>query len=370
MSLITKPQSQRTNPNASDPLGFPKSGQTIASHGCTITCIAMLSGLTPGEVNKRMQAVNGFVESSVIWNKIPKAIPWLSFPDMGRHYSYDNDIVKAAIARNGGCLVEVDFDGNNARTDDKHWVLYVGNGQMYDPWTGTQRPTGAYPIVTGFAILDVIGKPQGENMADTVPVAKATFEELVTKSTKFDAFVKAGYDTVEKVTTAIKNVLQDNANISEEKKKVEQKLKDVRAEVRNELKPQLSELQDIKAAVEEWSGTKVNSDEDVLEALQAFRLKAQQQLEETQAALKAADAPKTAAIETGREVLRWVIFVGVPLLIQELLNNLAGMSLPPQTAFIVGVVLRAVDKAIHQYGKDTGATVLGYELKKGLTLGV
>jgi chromosome segregation ATPase len=36
---------------------------------------------------------------------------------------------------------------------DRHWVLYIGNHQLIDPWTGTIKPTSSYPLVKGYAII-------------------------------------------------------------------------------------------------------------------------------------------------------------------------------------------------------------------------
>lgn len=171
MALITR-LSQRDPRWANIRLGWgDRNTTTIGSHGCTVTCIAMLAGLTPDEVNRRLIAVKGFAAGStgvfnlVIWQKVQEAIPWLQFE--WRNYSYDNDRVSGAISKNGGCLVEVDFDGT-PRTDDRHWVLYIGNQKMNDPWTGTERATSTYSIAKGFAIINKVGQPpeSGGDMAN------------------------------------------------------------------------------------------------------------------------------------------------------------------------------------------------------------
>ncbi len=137
------------------------SDTTIGSHGCTITCIAMASGLEPPEVNNRFNSNNVYSNGNLVtWTKIQAAIPWLQFE--WRNYDYndelDNQRVKSAIDKNGFCLVEVDFD-RIPSTNDRHWVLYIGNGQMYDPWYGTQKSTSYYPAV-GYAIINKVGEPQ------------------------------------------------------------------------------------------------------------------------------------------------------------------------------------------------------------------
>lgn len=150
---------QRDKKWASIGLGTSKT-TTIGSHGCTITCLAMLAGLTPDVVNQRMKDADAFASTNlVIWGKIKDAIPHLEFDWRG--YTYENDRVSKAIEEHGGCLVEVDFDGTG-RDDDRHWVLYIGNKKLYDPWTGTERPTSVYKKVMGYAIIKTLDVPPVE----------------------------------------------------------------------------------------------------------------------------------------------------------------------------------------------------------------
>lgn len=130
-----------------------KSNTTIGDYGCTITCLAMLTELTPDEVNRRMNAAGAFANGNLVdWRKLKSANLGLEFEWRG--YTYDNNAVKSAIGRFGGCLVEVDFDGN-PRTGLRHWVLFRGNQKLWDPWTGTERPTSAYSMLTGFSVIAV-----------------------------------------------------------------------------------------------------------------------------------------------------------------------------------------------------------------------
>lgn len=126
---------------------------TIGQYGCTITCIAMLAEITPSEVNKRMTRVGGYLRDLVIWEKINEAIPWLSNGIRAR--KYENNKVTQAISDNGGCLVEVDFDGVVDTPNDEHWVLFVGNKTLYDPWTGTVKDTNHYPVLKGYTIINL-----------------------------------------------------------------------------------------------------------------------------------------------------------------------------------------------------------------------
>ena len=129
------------------------STSSIGNYGCTITAIAMLADTTPDVVNAFLTAVNGFSVDRIIWNKINETKLGLTFPDMGRQYAYNDVAVREAIEKNSGCLVEVDFDGVVATPSDRHWVLYIGNHQLIDPWDGKTKPTSSYPLVKGYAII-------------------------------------------------------------------------------------------------------------------------------------------------------------------------------------------------------------------------
>jgi len=133
-----------------------KSNTKIGGYGCTITCVAMLAGLTPDVVNARLNEVGGYAapdnaptqKNLINWYKVNAAIPELQFQSRVR--SMDYDAVNGAVNNFGACLVEVDFDG--ARGNLRHWVLWVGGGRMYDPWTGTEEDLGKYEPI-GFAII-------------------------------------------------------------------------------------------------------------------------------------------------------------------------------------------------------------------------
>lgn len=153
---------------------------TIGSHGCTITDLAMAVGMRPDDVNRLFieHGVYAAAKNSpnvvnlVNWQRIHLALPQLKFRDNGRRYHYnteaDNNEVLAAIAQNGFCLVEVDFDGT-PRSDDSHWVLYKGKQKQNDPWSGNETPTAKYSIKKGFAIIDRVGTPPAQNPGGNMP---------------------------------------------------------------------------------------------------------------------------------------------------------------------------------------------------------
>lgn len=186
---------QRDSRWADVKLGF--GATTIGSHGCTITCIGMLADLPPDEVNDRLKKVNGFQKDLVIWSKIKEAIPWLEFEWRG--YDYDNAKVLDAISKYKGCLVEVDFDGRISTPNDHHWVLYTGNGQLVDPWTGTQKSTGWYSNPTGYSVIKNLPKVDSDlkwlkqmYLEQGVDLNKSESEVRVRVQEIFDGYKKYG----------------------------------------------------------------------------------------------------------------------------------------------------------------------------------
>jgi len=164
---------------------------TISSHGCTITSLGMVANINPLEVNNRLKNVNGYAETNkVLWTKVGEAIPWLKFEWRG--YTYENGRVVDAIQRNGFCLVEVD---GSRIGGTKHWVVYIGNQRMYDPWTGIEKDTNYYPP-TGYSIINKIDNPppvSEDCLVKNDEEGKKLFENLVAKASKFDAVNAEGY---------------------------------------------------------------------------------------------------------------------------------------------------------------------------------
>lgn len=132
------------------------SSSSLGGYGCTLTCLAMKAGTTPDVVDDALTAVGGFQVDMILWPKINETNLGLRFPDMGRHYAYDNDLVLKEIADSGSCLVEVDFDGVITTPNDRHWVLFIGNQRCYDPWTGNEVATSKYPLRKGFCIINLV----------------------------------------------------------------------------------------------------------------------------------------------------------------------------------------------------------------------
>ena len=204
------------------------SNSSIGDYGCVITCLAMLAGITPDDINTRLASVNGYQIDLILWQKIKEAVSWLELEWRG--YSYDNDKVLDAINRFGGCMVEVDYDGKIDTPKDKHWVLFIGNQRMYDPWTGRECATSKYPIKTGYSIIKVYNKPievPEENMTEAEKKILQFIKE--TGATEGDvrqgiAYVKDG--TVSKLEKDVEDLRTSLDSLEEKVLEINLKLDD------------------------------------------------------------------------------------------------------------------------------------------------
>jgi len=266
--------SQRDTRWASKKIG--KTSKTIGDYGCTITALAMLAGLNPDEVNDRLTRVGGFQGALILWSKVKEAIPWLEFEWRG--YAYDNERVAEAINRNGGCLVEADFDGLD-NTRDSHWVLFVGNQRLYDPWTGRESATSKYTKYTGFAVVNKAQEVPVEG-EERVELGKAKFEELVTKASKYDGFMAKGWESPGYVEQLLSEVRQSAQEAKDAQTTAEGKRDEAIKQMDNHLqtladKDHLDTAIDWKEAEDKAKGYgKLQSDHEELQASTADDKKA------------------------------------------------------------------------------------------------
>jgi hypothetical protein len=142
------------------------SNVTIGTHGCVVTGLAILANTTPDVVNERFLAVDGYsLGNLVIWDKVKEALPDMYCAKTG--WKYDN----ADVLKNLPCLVEVDGAPIGA---SRHWVVYIGNQKMLDPWTGKEESTSKY-VPLSYRII------KGEFKMDIVLNWKENFKFDVTK---------------------------------------------------------------------------------------------------------------------------------------------------------------------------------------------
>lgn len=119
--------------------------------GCTITALTSLLfvagyDLTPPQVAERLRGVNGFVGDLLYWSKVERAFPKVKFH--WRYYKYNNTEVKKLVDKGIPVLVEVLLYGS------RHWVLFIGDKKMIDPWTGKVESTAKYSLI-GYAVFSL-----------------------------------------------------------------------------------------------------------------------------------------------------------------------------------------------------------------------
>lgn len=181
---------------------------TIGNYGCTITCISMLLGKTPSEINQSIKNVGGYAQGNLVdWSKLPLAFSQIK--SALRVRTYDNEQVKQAIEKYGGCLVEVDGARIGAT---KHWCLYIGGGQMYDPWFGTQKTTSYYPP-TGLAVLEIDKIVSTEPMI-TIPAKER--DDLIKRSSILTDLENAGYPNIQAVNVSITGIKENYGELKKE----------------------------------------------------------------------------------------------------------------------------------------------------------
>lgn len=263
--MTKNPLSQRDPRWADDILGFGTG--TIGKYGCTITCLSMILKTTPDVVNKKMKqsdAFGGQTKNLVLWSALPKAFP--EIVSTSRVRSYDNDAVKKAIDKNGACLVEV--DGSRIGSS-RHWVLYIGNQKMLDPWYGNEKTTSYYKPV-GYAAINLLNRMgdmptndelrQAEIMRDrnwncfTTLLKKLGIEE--TNDDNYKENLDTGILTIEKLMNDSKSLSGIKGEVTKAKNRV--------SELEDEIK-KLNELIENGTSVRgqmndsEWKGWAKNT---------------------------------------------------------------------------------------------------------------
>lgn len=176
--------SQRDSRWAWKYLGF--STGTIGNFGCLIACITMLARESDiSRTNDLMKATGDFnlgngggayAGNLVVWGNVQNAIKSLKLIERG--WSYNNDKVKAWLAKGYPVIVQVDATPIGSPRSD-HFVLYVGDQKLVDPWTGKIRPTSDFPEVLGYALYTA---PVGQ----TTDVFKQKCEDLKVATSRVD----------------------------------------------------------------------------------------------------------------------------------------------------------------------------------------
>lgn len=131
---------------------FGFGGGTFGAYGCTTTALTSLLvvagyDLTPPQVAERLRKVKAYTGDLILWSRIQLAFPKVKF--LFRGYKYENKPGKEMIDKNTPVLVEVLLSGH------RHWVLFLGDMKMMDPWTGKVVNTATYPLI-GYSLISIV----------------------------------------------------------------------------------------------------------------------------------------------------------------------------------------------------------------------
>jgi len=148
--ISTRVYSQRDIRWSWQKFGF--GGGRFYSYGCTVTALTSLLfvagyDLTPPQVAEKLREKKAFSGDLIIWSRIQLAFPKVKF--IWRGYKYENAKVKEMIEKKTPVLVEVLLSGH------RHWVLFIGDQKMIDPWTGRVESTSKYPLI-GYSLIGIL----------------------------------------------------------------------------------------------------------------------------------------------------------------------------------------------------------------------
>ena len=237
------PLSQKDKRWGSLKLGF--SDTTIAQYGCTITALSMILGSTPDVVNERLKAVQGFAQGNlVIWAKLEEAFPGIKIK---RVWSYDNADVLANVPN---VLVEVDGKPIGGY---RHWVVFIGNKKMIDPWDGKEKPTSSYPNPLSYCVIG--GKwnkpsPQSNLQAELDKVREARDNHHNDLMKIKDALTVQGEYSIDNILNRIDSLSKSEMTLGDKDKQ----LNDVQSQLSNislQLKNKIDEYIALQAKNEE-----------------------------------------------------------------------------------------------------------------------
>ena len=250
---------------------------SIGGEGCLITCLAMLASTTPDVVNEELKRVGGYQNGNlVIWSALDRTN--LGFQFIERSKVYNNE----KVSNNLPCIVEVDGSRIGAK---QHFVLYIGNKRMIDPWTGVDKDTSYYPAV-GYAIVKVDIIPQ-EPIAPPMDDIRLTILEANNIKTEGQLReVLGAWNDYAPLKTDLDNARKEIERLTQIETKYEE-LKKIHESVKDDFEKELSEVEEKNKLYREFLvrlAKKVGSTQNIedVEAKVSTLVKDSQELKEIQ----------------------------------------------------------------------------------------
>lgn len=105
---------------------------TIGTHGCKLTSFSMITGIDPVILNEKFKKDRCFIRDLLIDSKIGDSL---------------DSLFEGILIRDPKkiCVAEVDMSPSPGK--QQHFVVWMADGTIWDPWTGTVRPANTYPII-------------------------------------------------------------------------------------------------------------------------------------------------------------------------------------------------------------------------------
>jgi len=251
---------QRDNRWANVLLGYNKNTlYNIGGWGCLITSLGNYVGKTPIEVNDILKANGGFTANS--GNFI-----WSHCRDLGLAQTYQSPYYSGPVTSQGlskmkslldqglPLLTHVDFDPRDP-DDDMHWLLVIGYENddffAFDPWTATHINLDVYGGSAARAVLEFRAYDKKlEKEGSTISIEQGLFEKLVSKSAKYDEFVKMGFSDPMQIENQIAKLNKNKEEVQKQNQALEDLLTKRNEEV-EELKKELSLANSAKTNLQE-----------------------------------------------------------------------------------------------------------------------
>jgi len=237
----------------------------------------MLAGTTPDVVNEELKRVGGYQNGNlVIWSALDKTNLGLRFIERSRVYNNEK------VSNNLPCIVEVDGSRIGAK---QHFVLYIGNKRMIDPWLGRETDTSYYPAV-GYAIVKVDIIPQ-EPIAPPMDDIRLTILEANNIKTEGQLReVLGAWNDYTPLKNDLANARKEIEKLSQVENKYEE-LKKIHESVKDDFEKDLAEVEEKNRIYREFLvrlAKKVGSTQNIedVEAKVGTLVKDSQELKEIQ----------------------------------------------------------------------------------------
>lgn len=175
-------------------------GYNIADYGCALVCVTAIckyfgKEVNPSSLNQSLIQVNGFFDNGtgaktlLIWGAISQVFPDIKLAAVNRYANVPADInlIDSYLLKNVPLVVGVDFNHRPTQQEPTHFVTIFaknpdGTYECMDPWTGEKTNFNARFCVNGMtpaqAILQIVTYTFSGVASTQTPEMNKLVEEL------------------------------------------------------------------------------------------------------------------------------------------------------------------------------------------------